>query len=110
MRSRRGRAALAVVVALAVALAANTIAVDQVTRAATARSGGSVMETGVVPANVKVEGEGSPIVLIHGFGAALDWWDEIAPRLAAGHRVIRLDIQNHKTQVHAVTGFRLSPE
>jgi pimeloyl-ACP methyl ester carboxylesterase len=95
MRSRRGRAALAVVVALAVALAANTIAVDQVTRAATARSGGSVMETGVVPANVKVEGEGSPIVLIHGFGAALDWWDEIAPRLAAGHRVIRLDLIGH---------------
>jgi pimeloyl-ACP methyl ester carboxylesterase len=88
LRSGRGVAALAIVVALAVALAANTIAVDAVTRAATARSGGSVMETGVVPANVKVEGEGPPIVLIHGFGAALDWWDEIAPRLGAGHRVI----------------------
>src|SRR5262245_36165815 len=43
LRSRRGRAALAVVVALAVALAANTIVVDQVTRAVTARSGGSVV-------------------------------------------------------------------
>jgi pimeloyl-ACP methyl ester carboxylesterase len=37
------------------------------------------METGLVPANVEVEGEGPPIVLIHGFGAALDLWDEIAP-------------------------------
>jgi hypothetical protein len=52
LRLRRGRAALAVVVALAVAFAVNTIAVDAVTRAATARSGGRVMETGVVPANV----------------------------------------------------------
>jgi len=46
---------------------------------------------------VKVEGVGSgtPIVLIHGFGAALDWWDEIAPTLAAEHKVIRLDLIGH---------------
>ena len=31
----------------------------------------------------QVEGERPPIVLIHGFGAALDWWDEIAARLAS---------------------------
>ena len=42
------------------ALAANTLAVDAVTRTAIARSGGSVMETGVVPVNVKVEGDGRP--------------------------------------------------
>jgi hypothetical protein len=60
LRSQRGFAALVIVVALAVALAANTIAVDAVTRAATARSGGSVMETGVVPANVKARGKDRP--------------------------------------------------
>ena len=60
IRSRRGVAALAVLAAIAVALAANTLAVDAVTRTAIARSGGSVMETGVVPVNVKVEGDGRP--------------------------------------------------
>ena len=107
LRSRRGRAALAVVVALAFALAANTIAVDQVTRASIARSGGGVMETGVVPTNVKVEGEGPPTVLIHGFGAALDWWDEIAPRLAAGHRVIRLDLIGHGGTEAPASGYTI---
>jgi hypothetical protein len=106
-RSGRGVAAIAIAVALAVALAANTIAVDAVTRAATARSVGSVMETGVVPANVKVEGEGTPIVLIHGFGTALDWWDEIAPRLAAGHRVIRLDLIGHGGTEAPASGYTI---
>ncbi len=76
-------------------LAANTVVVDWRTRPAEARDGGEIVDTGVVPANVKVEGSGPPIVLIHGFGAALDWWDEIAPTLAADHRVIRIDLIGH---------------
>jgi pimeloyl-ACP methyl ester carboxylesterase len=106
-RSGRGVAAIAIVVALAVALAANAIAVDAVTRAAMARSGGSVMATAVMPANVKAEGEGPPIVLIHGFGAALDWWDEIAPRLAAGHRVVRLDLIGHGGTEAPASGYTI---
>jgi hypothetical protein len=66
IRSRRGLAIVAVIAAIALALAANTLAVDSATRAAVARSGGTVMETGIVLANVKVEGEGPPIVLIQG--------------------------------------------
>jgi pimeloyl-ACP methyl ester carboxylesterase len=76
-------------------LAANTVVVDSKTRPAQDRDGGEIIETGVVPANVKIEGNGPPLVLIHGFGAALDWWDEIAPALAAGHRVIRIDLIGH---------------
>ena len=62
-------------------LAANTMVVDSKTRPAQARDGGEIVETGIVPANVKVEGSGPPIVLVDGFGAALYWWDEIAPAL-----------------------------
>jgi pimeloyl-ACP methyl ester carboxylesterase len=77
------------------ALAANTIWVDSRTRPAAPRDGGAIMETGVVPANVKVAGQGPAILLIHGFGAALDWWDEIAAPLAAQQRVIRVDLIGH---------------
>ena len=87
--------AVAVVLTVAAALAVNAMLVGLETRPAVARSGGSLMETAVVTANVKVEGEGSPIVLIHGFGAALDWWDAIAPALSSDHRVIRLDLIGH---------------
>lgn len=82
-------------VTVAVALAVNAVLVDATTRRAEARSGGALMDTGVVTANVKVEGDGPPIVLVHGFGAALDWWDAIAPKLARDHRVIRLDLIGH---------------
>jgi pimeloyl-ACP methyl ester carboxylesterase len=105
--SRRSLAIVAVLTAIAVALGANTIAVDSKMRAAVARSGGIVMDTGIVPANVKVEGEGPPIVLIHGFGAAFDWWDEIAPALAADHRVIRLDLIGHGGTEAPASGYTI---
>lgn len=87
--------AVVVVLTLAAALAVNAMLVGLQTRPAMARSGGELMETAVVTANVKVEGEGPPIVLIHGFGAALDWWDAIAPALSSDHQVIRLDLIGH---------------
>jgi len=87
--------AAVVVLTMAAVLAVNAMLVGLQTRPAVARSGGALMETDIVTANVKVEGEGPPIVLILGFGAALDWWDAIAPQLARNHRVIRLDLIGH---------------
>jgi pimeloyl-ACP methyl ester carboxylesterase len=89
---KRVAAALALA---AVATIANALWVDARTRAAGARTGGQVMATEVVPANVAVQGAGPPIVMIHGFGAAMDWWDGIAPALATDHRVIRIDLIGH---------------
>ncbi|HUU24469.1 MAG TPA: alpha/beta hydrolase [Methyloceanibacter sp.] len=93
---RRGLMLLVVaVLTIAAVLALNSMLVDIKTRPAMARSGGTLMETDIVTANVKVEGEGAPVVLIHGFGAALDWWDAITPELARNHKVIRLDLIGH---------------
>ncbi len=83
---------LALVVA---AVLVNAFLVNGESRAAIPRSGGSIVNTRVVPANVLVEGDGPAIVLIHGFGAALDWWDAIAETLAKDYRVIRLDLIGH---------------
>jgi len=94
---RRRPFAVVAVVLLAVigAVFVNAFLVDRTTRAAVARDGGAIEATGVVPANVLVEGDGPTIVLIHGFGAALDWWDGIVPQLAEDHRIIRLDLIGH---------------
>jgi pimeloyl-ACP methyl ester carboxylesterase len=89
------RAAVALVVICAVALLANAFWVDSKTRPAEAREGGQIMDTSVVAANVRVEGAGPTLVLLHGCGAAIDWWDGIAPQLALDHRVIRLDLIGH---------------
>jgi len=90
-----------------VALLANMVLVDRETRPATARDGGSLVKTDIVPANVKIEGNGSPIILIHGFSAALDWWDDIAPDLAHDHTVIRLDLIGHGGTEAPVKGYSI---
>jgi pimeloyl-ACP methyl ester carboxylesterase len=85
----------AILVACAIALFANAHWVDSQTRAAAPRDGGHIMDTSIVTANIKVGGSGPTIVLIHGFGAAMDWWDGIAPQLAVDHRVICVDLIGH---------------
>ena len=46
-------------------------------------------------------------MLIHGFGAALDWWDEIAPALAANNRVIRIDLIGHGGTEAPASGYAI---
>lgn len=98
---------IAVIAAIVLALAANTAIVDRITRPAAPRDGGHLVETDIVAANVKVEGSGPPLLLIHGFSAALDWWDEIVPELAADHRVIRLDLIGHGGTAAPVSGYSI---
>jgi len=38
------------------------------------------------------EGEGDPVVLIHGFASSLDAWGSVRPVLARSHRVLALDM------------------
>jgi pimeloyl-ACP methyl ester carboxylesterase len=97
-----------VVLALcAIALAANAVWVNLETRPAAARDGGAVFDTAIVPANVRIEGSGPTIVLIHGFGAAIDWWDEIAPALATDHRIVRVDLIGHGGTEAPRTGYMI---
>ena len=101
------KATLVVLALVAAALAANTFLVDSRTRPAAPRSGGRIIETPVVAANVAEAGTGPAIVMIHGFGAAIDWWDEIAPALAADHRVIRVDLIGHGGTAAPASGYAI---
>lgn len=41
-------------------------------------------------------GPGRPVVvLVHGGAAHAGWWDHVGPHLAAGHRVVALDLSGH---------------
>jgi pimeloyl-ACP methyl ester carboxylesterase len=63
---------------------------------------GADAETGVVdvagtPISFRAYGRraDSGIVLVHGGGAHARWWDHIAPLLAAGRRVVAIDLSGH---------------
>jgi len=103
-----GKLVTGIVVGLCViALIANMFWVDSRTRKAAPRDGGQVIDTQIVPANITIEGVGPTIVLIHGFGAAIDWWDDIAPGLAADHRVIRIDLIGHGGTMAPRSGYSI---
>jgi len=82
-------------IAIVAALIGNKVWVDSRARPASPREGGRLIGTHVEPANVKVTGEGPAILLLHGFGAAIDWWDDVASSLALHHCVIRVDLIGH---------------
>ena len=43
----------------------------------------------------RVEGHGPPVTLVHGVGANLDSWDEVAGYMRERYRIIRLDLAGH---------------
>ena len=86
---------IAAVLVTGAALLANWRIVGAKVRNAAPRDGGKLIETEIVTANVKVEGAGPTIVMIHGFSAAIGWWDPISDHLATDHQVVRLDLIGH---------------
>jgi pimeloyl-ACP methyl ester carboxylesterase len=95
----RGRKiAVGVVAALIALLLVNTLVVDGKTESAAATvPGGRILDLPNGEMQV-VEGgprDGDPIVLIHCFSCAIDWWDGVQPRLQADHRVIAVDLLGH---------------
>src|SRR5690606_13664825 len=47
------------------------------------------------PLYVRVDGEGSALLLLHGFTGSADSWDEVCPAWTSTHRVIRPDLIGH---------------
>jgi pimeloyl-ACP methyl ester carboxylesterase len=59
--------------------------------------GAELIDTAKGEVQVLEEGDpaGKPIVLVHCYTCSMHWWDELAPLLAADHRVIRTDLLGH---------------
>jgi pimeloyl-ACP methyl ester carboxylesterase len=89
---------IGVVAALAVLVVVNALVVDGKTEsAAVTVPGGRILDLPDGDMQV-VEGgprDGDPIVLIHCFSCAIDWWDGVRPALERGHRVIAVDLLGH---------------
>lgn len=95
---RGWKIAMGLAVALIALLIVNTLVVDGKTESAAATApDGRILDLPDGEMQV-VEGgprDGDPIVLIHCFSCASDWWDGMRPRLEADHRVVAVDLLGH---------------
>jgi pimeloyl-ACP methyl ester carboxylesterase len=95
---RRLKIGIAVAVALVALLVVNALLVDGKTKKAEATvpmgrildlPGGEMQVAEHGPRNAP------PVVLIHCFSCAMDWWDGMVPPLARDHRVVTVDLLGH---------------
>jgi pimeloyl-ACP methyl ester carboxylesterase len=89
---------LGIVLALVALLVINTLLVDAETKKAEVTvPGGRILDLPDGEMQVRERGPrgGSPIVLIHCFSCAMDWWDGMLPMLERKHRVITVDLLGH---------------
>lgn len=100
-----------VVVALAVLLGLNAIVTSRETKDAEVTvPGGKILELPGGDLQVVDRGprDGSPIVLLHCFTCAIDWWDEMSPFLERDHRVIAIDLLGHGGSEKPKAGYTIS--
>jgi pimeloyl-ACP methyl ester carboxylesterase len=87
-----------IALALAALLAVNTLLVDGETKKAEVNEpGGRILDLPGGEMQVTEHGprEGAPIVLVHCFSCAINWWDRMMPFLDRNHRVIAVDLLGH---------------
>jgi len=92
------KVAAAVVLLLVVLLSINAVLTARQQRPAEAFAGGRVLELAGPDLNIREYGPagGDAVVLLHGYSASIEWWERVAPALAAdGHRVIAIDLVGH---------------
>ncbi len=106
---RRGwKILIGAVVALVVLLALNALFIDRETKsAAVTEAGGRLVDVGSGQLEVVERGprSGAPIVLIHCFTCAINYWDGMIPLLARRHRVIAVDLLGHGGSEKPASGY-----
>jgi pimeloyl-ACP methyl ester carboxylesterase len=116
--SRGLKVGLGVLVALAVLLVLNAIALNNETKSAERRvegaelvrlPGGDVQVLDV-PARRPGPGGDAPIVLLHCYTCAIDWWDEMVPLLSRTHRVVAIDLLGHGGSEKPKSGYGMEEQ
>jgi pimeloyl-ACP methyl ester carboxylesterase len=106
---RRGwKILIGVVVVLVVLLGLNALTVDHETRSAgVTEPGGKILDLAGGQLEVVEKGprDASPIVLIHCFTCAINYWDGMIPRLARTHRVVAIDLLGHGGSEKPASGY-----
>jgi pimeloyl-ACP methyl ester carboxylesterase len=110
----RGRKILiGVVAALLTLLLVNTLIVEGETKSAQVTvPGGRLLKLGGGVMQVLERGprDGSPIVLIHCYTCAIDWWDRMIPRLDRDHRVIAVDLRGFGGSEKPGSGYSMEDQ
>ncbi len=105
---RGWKIALGVVVVVAALLGINALTIDDETKPAEVTvPGGKILSLPGGDLQVVDRGprDGSPIVLIHCFTCATDWWDRMMPRLDSAHRVVAIDLLGHGGSEKPSSGY-----
>jgi pimeloyl-ACP methyl ester carboxylesterase len=101
---------IAAVVAAGVLLAINTVIVSHETKpAGVTEPGGRILDLRGGKLEVVEHGprDGSPIVLVHCFSCAIDWWDRMMPYLDREHRVVAVDLLGHGGSEKPASGYTI---
>lgn len=101
---------IGVVVALALLLVLNAVVVDHESKSAEVTvAGGKILHLSGGDLQVVDRGprNASPIVLIHCFTCAIDWWNGMMPRLERTHRVVAVDLLGHGGSEKPTSGYSI---
>ena len=95
---RRLKIGIGIALALLALLVLNALWVDGETKGAEVTvPGGRILDLPGGEVQVVEHGprRAAPIVLVHCFSCAIDWWDRMVPLLERDHRVIAMDLLGH---------------
>jgi pimeloyl-ACP methyl ester carboxylesterase len=102
--------AVAALLALAALLVANAwVAGDETKGAEVTVPGGRILELPGGDLQVVDRGRDNdrPIVLLHCFTCAIDWWDRMMPLLERRHRVVAIDMLGHGGSEKPTSGYSM---
>jgi pimeloyl-ACP methyl ester carboxylesterase len=104
---------LAVLAALVVLLVLNAVVSDRQTKPAEVNvEGGRIVHLGAGDLQLVDKGprNAPPVVLLHCYTCAIDWWDGVIPRLERTHRVIAIDLLGHGGSEKPGSGYSISDQ